>query len=285
MRIRSNASCDILWLKVLIVMLARLFFVIIMILTLVPLHIAKAEMRTYDLAYHVQWGDSPLGKALAKWKLGTDSYRFDGTVKTEGTLSFFYDFEGENTLVGDIIDGSYRPSQFTSISTYDDETYEVDMSWPKGLPRPVFKVEPKPEKGKVHPLRAASLRNVVDPYTAMLMALADLEATDKCDGVYRVFDGRRRSELHLKDFGTTTLVADTDWAYSGPAHICGSASKMIGGHKIKKNQEDDEEMDFEKVQIFVARPDGKTLMPVRMELNSFLGSVIVRLNMTTSQFN
>ena len=60
---------------------------------------------------------------------------------------------------------------------------------------------------------------------------------------------------------------------------------MIGGHKIKKNGDDDKEMDFEKVQIFVARPDGKTLMPVRIELNSFLGSVIVRLNMATSVFN
>ena len=159
------------------------------------------------------------------------------------------------------------------------------MSWPKGLSRPVFSVEPEPEKGEVHPLRAASLRNVVDPYTAMLMALADFEKTERCEGVYRVFDGRRRSELHLKDFGTTTLKADKDWAYEGQASICGSASKMIGGHKIKKNGDDDEEMDFEKVQIFVARPDGKTLMPVRIELNSFLGSVIVRLNMATSVFN
>ena len=122
-------------------------------------------------------------------------------------------------------------------------------------------------------------------WSAMLMALADLEKTERCEGVYRVFDGRRRSELHLKDFGTTTLKADKDWAYEGQASICGSASKMIGGHKIKKNGDDDEEMDFEKVQIFVARPDGKTLMPVRIELNSFLGSVIARLNMATSVFN
>jgi len=266
-------------------MLACRLFLIAILCLFTSLQIVKAETHNYDLVYHVQWGDSPLGKALASWELSGDTYRFDGTVQTEGTLSFFYEFEGENTLTGEIIDGAYRPSQFTSISTFDDETYKVDMSWPKGLSRPVFSVEPEPEKGEVHPLRAASLRNVVDPYTAMLLALADLEKTERCEGVYRVFDGRRRSELHLKDFGTTTLTADKDWAYEGPASICGSASKMIGGHKIKKNGDDDEEMDFEKIQIFVARPDGKTLMPVRIELNSFLGSVIVRLNMASSVFN
>ena len=240
------------------------------------------EATSYDLHYQVQWGDTKLGSATAQWRFDEASYEFKGQMKTEGTLSFLYDFKGENTLKGEMINGTYRPSHFTSQSDYDDETYTIDMSWPKGIQTPIYKVEPEKKKGETHPLRRATLRNVVDPYTAMLMALADLSATGKCEGSYRVFDGRRRSELLLKDFGTTELGADQDWAYNGPAHICGSASKLIGGHKIDSDYDPDEELDFEKVQVFVAKPDGKTLMPVRIEMNGFLGSITVRLDMDKS---
>jgi hypothetical protein len=181
-----------------------------------------------------------------------------------------------------MLNGTFRPSHFTSQSVFDDETYTIDMSWPKGIQTPIYSVEPEKKKGETHPLRRATLRNVVDPYTAMLMALADLEAKGKCEGSYRVFDGRRRSELLLKDFGMAEIAADQDWAYSGPAHICGSASKLIGGHKIDSKYDPDEELDFEKVQIFVAKPDGKTMMPVRIEMNSFLGAITVRLDMDKS---
>lgn len=242
----------------------------------------QAEATTYDLHYQVQWGDTSLGTATAQWRFDETSYEFKGQMKTEGTLSFFYDFKGENTLTGEMIDGRYRPSHFTSQSVFDDETYLIDMSWPKGIQTPIYTVEPEKEKGETHPLRRATLRNVVDPYTAMLMGLADLAANGTCDGSYRVFDGRRRSELLLKDFGTTELVADQDWSYGGPAHICGAASKLIGGHKIDSNYDPDEALDYEKVQIFIAKPDGKTLMPVRIDMNSFLGAITVRLDMDKS---
>lgn len=243
---------------------------------------SNESVTSYDLHYQVQWGDTPLGTATAQWRFDEASYEFKGQMKTEGTLSFFYDFKGENTLKGERVNGSYRPSHFTSQSEFDDETYTIDMSWPKGIQTPIYSVEPEKKKGETHPLRRATLRNVVDPYTAMLMGLADLSANGVCEGSYRVFDGRRRSELLLKDFGTTALVADQEWAYGGPAHICGSASKLIGGHKIDSDYDPDEELDFEKVQIFVAKPDGKTLMPVRIEMNSFLGAITVRLDMAKS---
>ena len=75
-------------------MLAWRLFLIATLCLFTSLQIVKAETHNYDLVYHVQWGDSPLDKALASWELSSDTYRFDGTVQTEGTLSFFYEFEG-----------------------------------------------------------------------------------------------------------------------------------------------------------------------------------------------
>lgn len=239
----------------------------------------------YDMVYKVQWGDTALGTATAKWQMDETSYAFEGDVATEGTLAFFYEFEGSNQITGERSATGFRPLTFTSKSVFDDETYLVDMSFPKGISTPIFTVEPKVKLKEVHPLRKASLRNVVDPYTAMLMALSDLQASGSCDGKYRVFDGRRRSELHLKDFGTQTLTADESWGYGGEVHVCGSASKLIGGHKLDSDYDPDEELDFEKVKIFIGQIADDVLAPVRIEMTGFLGSVTVRLDMEASSFN
>ena len=239
----------------------------------------------YDMVYKVQWGDTALGTATAKWKMDETSYQFEGSVATEGTLAFFYEFEGENQITGERTSTGFRPLTFTSKSVYDDETYLVDMSFPKGIQTPVFTVEPEVKLKEVHPLRKATLRNVVDPYTAMLMALSDLQASGACEGKYRVFDGRRRSEFLLKDFGTQILTPDQSGSFGGEVHVCGSASKLIGGHKLDSDYDPDEELDFEKVKIFIGKIADDVLAPVRIEMNGFLGSITVRLDMENSRFN
>ena len=269
-------------------LLSSLPLIAVMCLALLqPVHAegATSANKRFDLHYDVQWGSTKLGTAIAQWQFDEASYSFEGTVATGGTLSYFYEFEGSNSLTGEIIDNSYRPSQFTSQSVFDDETYTIDMSWPKGIRMPIFTVEPEVETDKVHPLRRATLRDVVDPYTAMLMGLQDLEINATCEGKYRVFDGRRRSELLLKDFGTTMLEADQDGAFEGEVHICGSASRLIGGHELDSRFDPDEALDFEKVKIYVGRPDGETLMPVRIEMTNFIGAITVRLNMQASSFH
>ena len=111
------------------------------------------ENIDYNLIYKVNWGGTYLGSATAKWKMDDTSYQFEGFVKSEGSLSFLYEFEGMNTLSGERVNDSYRPSEFTSESSYDDEIYKVDMSWPKGIQTPIYKVEPEVKQKEVHPLR------------------------------------------------------------------------------------------------------------------------------------
>ena len=258
----------------------------ILIMLSTSLNTARAiENIDYNLIYKINWGGTYLGSATAKWKMDDTSYQFEGFVKSEGSLSFLYEFEGKNTLTGERVNGTYKPSEFTSESNYDDEVYKVDMSWPRGIQTPIYTVEPEVKQREVHPLRKATLRNVVDPYTAMLLALEDLEKNGLCDGKYRVFDGRRRSELLLKDLGTTILSAEEDGQYAGEAHICGSASKLLGGHKLDSDYDPDEELDFEKVKIFVGKINGDTLMPVRIEMSGLLGSISANLDMTSSSFD
>ena len=244
---------------------------------------AVAASGEFELEYRVQWGNSFLGRSIANWVIDDQSYRLTGNAKSEGALSFFYDFEGKNELSGRIADGAYQPSRFASDSTYDDDGYITEVIWDKGNARPTYTVTPEPELDEVHPLDPDSLDDVLDPFSAMLTALAAFEKTKSCEGVYRIFDGRRRSDVTLIDLGTTTLEADRTWSYKGNATICGSASKMLGGHEIKDEKDKDEEPDFEKVKIYVAEVAPGLTMPVRIEIDNFLGDVIIRLNMRDSK--
>ena len=61
--------------------------------------------------------------------------------------------------------------------------------------------------------------------------------------------------------------------------------KLIGGHKLDSDYDPDEELDFEKVKIFIGKIADDVLAPVRIEMNGFLGSITVRLDMENSRFN
>ena len=251
--------------------------------TLILSSSAFAQSGAFELEYRVQWGNSFLGRSIATWTFDEQSYSLKGEAASEGALSFFYDFEGKNELSGRIANGLYQPLRFSSDSTYNDDGYVTEVTWEAGNPRPQYQVTPEPKLDEVHPLDPDSLDNVLDPFSAMLTALAAFEKTGSCVGEYRIFDGRRRSDVKLVDFGTTTLEADRKWSYQGKATICGSASKMLGGHEIKDDEDKDEEPDFEKVKIYVAEVIPGMTMPVRIEVDNFLGDVIVRLNIRDSK--
>ena len=239
--------------------------------------------QSHELAYRVQWGNSFLGRTVASWEFDANSYQLSGTAKSEGALSFFYDFTGDNQLTGKMVNGTYQPVRFSSQSAYNKEAYDTEITWQDGQDRPDYRTVPEPDLEKYFPLDEATLDNVTDPYSAMLTALDVLAKTGSCDGTYRLFDGRRRSDLTLVDLGKATLEADRPWSFSGDAVICGSANKLLGGHQRDSDFDNDEEPDFEKVKIYVAKLHDK-LMPVRIEIDNFFGDVIVRLNVRDSRF-
>ena len=242
-----------------------------------------AAADSYELEYRVQWGNSFLGRTIANWTFTDDSYELSGTAKSEGALSLFYEFEGQNQLQGQIKDGVYLPTAFASQSSYNDDAYDVMVSWRDAEASPLYEVTPAPDLEEVYPLDEASLADVIDPFSAMLQALESLKATGSCNGTYRLFDGRRRSDFTLVDLGTATIEADRPWSYAGDVVICGAANELLGGHRRDGDYDPEEEPDYERVQISVAEVAAGRWMPVRIEVSNFFGNVIVRLNVRDSK--
>ena len=89
--------------------------------------------------------------------------------------------------------------------------------------------------------------------------------------------------MHLHDMGETIVKSDRPWAYAGKAHICGVDTKPLGGH-MRESRWRSEDEDPNRVKVYIAQFAPDLLIPVRIEIDGFLGDVIVRLNVRDSDF-
>ena len=70
-----------------------------------------------------------------------------------------------------------------------------------------------------------------------------------CNSSYRIFDGRRRYDLAIKELEKKYLINDRPRAFKGDTVVCGLKFTPIGGHRIesKLNSELDK---FTDIHLF-----------------------------------
>lgn len=256
--------------------------------------IAKAEQSFVYLDYLVEWNAIDLGHSTASWVFDENSYQLISDAKTQGAGAFFFDYYGESELSGQILRGGtdglrYAPQELRTFSKSTKEEWTAQTNW-QGTDIsavPATKREPELDLEEVHPLDPASLPGSRDPFSIMLNALAQIARSQSCEGRYQGYDGRRRTDFQLYDLGKAELVADRPTGYTGPALVCGMVGKPLGGHDLDSDW-DDEDIKPDRIRFYIAEMrrapfDGLTHIPVRIEIDGFLGDVIVRLNLATSQ--
>ena len=260
--------------------------------------VAKADQSFVYLDYLVEWNAIDLGHSTASWVFDRDSYQLISDAQTQGAGAFFFTYYGESELSGQILRGPndtllYAPQELRTYSKSKKEEWNALTNWPTAnlsdaqTAAPTTKRTPELDLEEVFPLDNATLPGSRDPFSIMLNALAQIARTQSCVGTYKSYDGRRRTDFQLYDLGQTELVADRPTGYSGPALICGMVGKPIGGHSLDSDW-DDEDIKPDRIRFYIAEmrgtpADGLTHIPVRIEIDGFLGDVIVRLNLATSQ--
>jgi hypothetical protein len=137
--------------------------------------------------------------------------------------------EGAVDTRGDVDDGRLVPKFFTSRITDDEGRSELRMTFDDGAVKELIAQEPPPRPDRV-PVTEAHRHGVADPLTAMLMTGgADALASNNCNRVLSIFDGRRRYDLALsfKRVDKVTL----ERSYSGFVLVCGVVLHPIAGYR------------------------------------------------------
>jgi hypothetical protein len=122
--------------------------------------------------------------------------------------------------------------------------------------------------------------DVLDPYSAVLRHIHHIKVTGDCTKSYEIYDGRRRNRLHFKTLGTTNLTETRPGEFVGDALICSLEFEPIGGHQIdSKWRSGEKDVDDDRIKMFFGRLLQGQIVPVRVEVDSWIGRVVGRLDL------
>ena len=180
-------------------------------------------------------------------------------------------------------DQSWQGQKMVIASNWGSQTSVAETTWSHEGRIATTKADPAPDLEEVHPIDAAMLRGVTDPFSAMMAMLNRLDAGKSCSGVFQIYDGRRRAELNFSDLGVVELAPDRAFAFDGETKLCGMVSLPLGGHR-RKSRFSSRTPDPSKTKAYIARLATGLLVPVRIEVDLFFGQIVTRLDMKRSVF-
>ena len=238
---------------------------------------------TFDVLYKTEFGAVDVGTSKAIWQVADDKFSMQGGFKSEGIATLFADFEGYVSVKAIKLSKSWQGQRLDMTSIYKSKLRTSKTLWSADGKIATSTLEPPLDLEKVYPLDDAMMRDVTDPFSAMMTMLDRLKVGAPCVGTFQIYDGRRRAELRFTDYGTRTVKKDRDFAYQGTAIVCGVESRAIGGHR--RNSRFEETNDDKPItKAYIADIGNGVLVPVRMETNLFFGRIITRLNLARSNF-
>jgi hypothetical protein len=234
--------------------------------------------ETFSAKYQVAWGHLTLAEAEVSHSRADDTYTLTGEGKTEGVFGLLFDWEGTARTEGLAAPGARRPLRHSNAGALNGSRRDVRVDWlDDGRPR--SEIDPPPDYSEVTPVPPDSTIGTTDPFTVLLQVLDTLKTKGRCEAEAKVWDGRRRYNLVVRDLGAEQLAADRPWAYAGPSIKCALDVERIGGFRIKPPSWKPED-DAGERYIWAADLGGGLFVPVRAELDTAFGTVVGRLKMT-----
>ena len=237
----------------------------------------------YDFVYVTEWGATDVGVSVSHWRITENQFFMTGEFNASGLIQLIADFSGHVNIKAIRDDESWQGQQLVIASNWGSKTSVSETKWLHDGRIATTKTDPAPDLEEVHPIDAAMLRGVTDPFSAMMAMLNRLDSGKSCSGVFQIYDGRRRAELSFSDLGIVELDPDRTFAFDGKTQLCGMVSLPLGGHR-RKSRFTTRTPHPSKTRAYIARLATGLLVPVRIEVDLFFGQVVTRLDMRRSVF-
>jgi hypothetical protein len=237
---------------------------------------SSANSFTEDYLYDVQLGNISVGKSVVSVLIKGNEIRVSANTKSEGFLDLFYNYESELITNSYKEENIWKADNFLVNGILNSNKRYTNVNWPKNNKELYYRTIPILDLKKVYNVSKSSLKNVIDPITAILKVIENIKKESPCDIKLRIFDGRRRYDLLTKHLGKTFLKNDRPKSFSGNAIICGIKIIPLGGHRRNSKWQPEEDQ-FSDFKMFFGRTTSGALFPVRVSLERWFGIVTVRL--------
>lgn len=228
----------------------------------------------YD-GYAAGFPAATLTVRLEEWDAG---YRIRGEAHTNGIADWLMHYQMLTESDGTVVPDGLKPAlhETTSIGRSYRRVSHLDYS--SGVVEAMLTPPPKPDDRRMTPEDVAG---TVDPLTAVLSAGRVLAATGSCTQRIKVFDGRRRYDLVLKDEGEEALPPGFG-VFSGSARHCSLEMAKFSGALFMGKPADAPTGLAKKhtpIDVWLAPPwPGASPLPVRLDFHSTWGPATVRLS-------
>jgi hypothetical protein len=181
--------------------------------------------------YKVSLIGFPIGEAAAAGSLGPASYRIDLNAKLTGVAAMVANVKLALAATGAMRRGGVAPSTYATTSANSQGIRTVRMSLDAGNVKAVEIFPPFEDKEGRVPVTAANKRNILDPATALIMAVPEgqpLVGPAACNRTIPVYDGYVRFDVTLHYVGERHVAVE---GYSGPVSVCAARYSPVAGHK------------------------------------------------------
>jgi hypothetical protein len=240
---------------------------------------AAAPYQSTTLVYDVSWGNILLAKSKLDYRFGPDRARISASAGSRGLAVIFSEFESNAEAELVLVEGVWQPKTLMMERLSGGDTVKSRVTWDRALNVISETRIPDLDLDEVYPLSDQMRIGVIDPYSAVLRLIDQIEADGNCTASYEIYDGRRRSRMSFETIGAVELTKARQNEYEGRALACNVQFNPIGGHRIESKWREDDKPDNDRIKMLFGRPSQGQLVPVRIEVNSWIGKIIGRLDM------
>lgn len=237
----------------------------------VALAASMAAAETLKARYSVSLVGLHIGEIGVETRIEPADYKVDLNAHLTGIASWIAHLKMALASSGQIRDGEILPSAYATTSANDTMTRTLRMSLNAGTVRAVDISPPFLDyEGRV-PVTAANKHNILDPMSALIMAVPAgraLVGPAACNRTIPVYDGLVRFDLTMSYVGTRQVSAT---GYSGPVSVCAVRYRPIAGHKID-SQSTKFMAENRDIQVWLAPIEpAHVVVPFRVGLKTLAG--------------
>lgn len=232
------------------------------------------EGETIRLAYEAFVGPLFVFSAEVDLDLGGDGYTVVTRAKSSGLAGLLFSWRNEARSEGRVAGADLQPRRHEADGRSRGEASRVRLSYGRFGPVEALALPP-PDPDERDAVPAALTVGTLDPLSATLDVMMGLAVGGRCEGAYRIFDGRRRYDVTVRPGAPAILPPAQSSIYAGPAERCHVDLVKIAGFAKKPGKLSRQVVD---PVLWVARPlPGLPPLPVRFTADTGFGDFHIHL--------
>lgn len=254
------------------------------------LHYAMDQEHKLALKYDVYAGGFKALNASLEMDLDKKAYDMALKAETQGFIGSLFPWKASFNTSGHAEKGMLVPTVYTERSTWREKVKVTEMNYgPNGK---VLKstTQEGAQTTTDRDIDDALSHDTLDLLSGTLAMLQSVKNTQKCEGKFPVFDGKRRFNIALTDSGKEMLTRSKYSQFEGEAIRCTLKVEPVAGFKKKDDKrgwmavQNHTEERHKLPTIWLAKiKDSEQVVPVRMEIASAYGSVVAHLSNGTDE--